>query len=185
VVQLASIERPFLKAAAKATSEIVLAVGGPRITKGLVEITNAEPAEADILTSIAFAAKRHWGYPEHWILQWKSLLTITPESVAMHETFAARADGHVLGFGALKLEGEKLHLNDLWVLPAEMRRGVGRALFRHAQWRARVRGFSWFEIESDPYAVHFYTHMGAAVIGEHVTSLDGQPRRLPVLRCSV
>lgn len=150
-----------------------------------MDITNAEPAEADILTSIGFAAKRHWGYPEHWMMQWKPLLTITPESVAMHETFSAREGGRVLGFGALKLDDEKLFLNDLWVWPAEMGRGVGRALFRHALWRARERGFSWIEIESDPHAVDFYTHMGAAVVGEHVTSLDGKPRRLPVLRCPV
>jgi len=45
-----------------------------------LHIRRAVPAEAGLLTEIAHAAKRHWGYPENWIRRWKSDLTITPES---------------------------------------------------------------------------------------------------------
>lgn len=47
-----------------------------------IAIWRALPAEASILTDIAFAAKRHWGYPEAWIAQWRSALTITPQQIA-------------------------------------------------------------------------------------------------------
>ena len=44
-----------------------------------LHIRRAKPAEAEVLTEIAHAAKRHWGYPENWIEHWKNDLTITPE----------------------------------------------------------------------------------------------------------
>jgi GNAT superfamily N-acetyltransferase len=146
-------------------------------------ITPAHPSEAGTLTGIAFAAKRHWGYPEHWIAHWRTSLTVTPESMTANETFAARIEQRIIGFGALKLDGGVLLLSDLWVLPAEMDRGVGRALFLHAQQRARARGFAAFELESDPHAASFYEHMGAELVRTHITLLDGQPRELPVYRC--
>jgi hypothetical protein len=52
-----------------------------------MNITISLPSEAAALTEIAFAAKRHWGYPEHWIAHWRSILTVTPEFVATHETY--------------------------------------------------------------------------------------------------
>jgi hypothetical protein len=33
----------------------------------LLKITRATPDQAATLTKIAFAAKRHWGYPDRWI----------------------------------------------------------------------------------------------------------------------
>ena len=45
--------------------------------------------DADALTEIAFAAKRHWRYPENWIRQWQEALTITPEYVIENPTFVA------------------------------------------------------------------------------------------------
>ena len=148
-----------------------------------VNITIAHPSEAGVLTEIAFAAKRHWGYPEHWIAQWSSLLTVTPDFVATHSTYAARDDQRILGFSALAQSADILFLEHLWVLPPASARGVGRALFRRAQQRARDLGFASFEIESDPHAAGFYEHMGAERIGTNTTFLDGKPRELPIFRC--
>ena len=147
-----------------------------------MEITPALPSEAQALTSIAFAAKRHWGYPERWIAHWAAMLTITPATMARQEIYAAREDDRILGFAALGCEGDILRLEHLWVLPAEMRRGVGRALFHHAQERARHMGFATFEIESDPHATGFYERMGAEQIRTNTTVLEGQVRELPVFR---
>lgn len=146
-------------------------------------ITTAHPSEADALTGIAFAAKRHWGYPERWMALWHASLTLTPAAIAAHETFAARLGERTVGFAALKLDGDLLLLADLWVLPSEMGRGIGRALFREAQRRARARGFATFEIDSDPHAAGFYRRMGAEYLHTHTTLLEGQPRELPIFRC--
>jgi GNAT superfamily N-acetyltransferase len=148
-----------------------------------VNITAANPTEADALTEVAFAAKRHWGYPEHWIAHWHSLLTVTQDFVATHATYAARDDEGILGFSALAQNADLLCLEHLWVLPAAFGRGIGRALFHRAQQRARDLGFATFEIESDPHAAGFYEHMGAERIGTKTTFLDAKPRELPIFRC--
>lgn len=148
-----------------------------------VEITLAHPSEAEELTAIAFAAKRHWGYPETWIEFWRSQLTVTAAFITAHETFVAREDNRILGFAALSREVGRLFLEDLWVRPEEMGRGVGRALFRRAQQRARVLGFDTIEIETDPNAAEFYERMGATRVGTNATMIDGRRRELPVFRC--
>ncbi len=146
-------------------------------------ITLAQPSEADALTEIAFAAKRHWGYPEHWIEHWRSVLTVTPDFIVTHDTFVAREERRLLGFSALKLEGDLLWLEHLWIWPPAMRQGVGRALFRQTQSRARALGFTAFEVESDPHAAGFYERMGAELVRIHRTHFEGLPRELPVYRC--
>ncbi len=148
-----------------------------------MKITPALPAEAEILTEIAFAAKRHWGYPEAWLRQWHTLLTVTPEFIATHETFVARTGGRTLGFAAFIQEDGALRLEHLWVRPAEMGRGIGRALFLHSQRSAYGWGYESFEIESDPHAAGFYARMGATQIRTNTTIFEGEPRTLPVFCC--
>lgn len=146
-----------------------------------MQIVRAKPDAAGALTAIAFAAKRHWKYPESWMERWRDLLTIQPEFLASHETYAAVVDGRTVGFYALKPKDEKLDLVHLWVLPAAMGQGVGRALFIHALDRARALGFKSLEIESDPNAEGFYKRMGARRIDVGIKEMDGQPRELPLL----
>jgi GNAT superfamily N-acetyltransferase len=146
-----------------------------------VQILRAKPKDAATLTEIAFAAKRHWGYPEQWIQNWSHLLTIQPGCIAGHETYAAWMDGHAVGFYSLSRGLDRMNLEHLWVLPEAMGRGVGRALFVHAVERVRASGCAMLEIESDPNAVGFYEQMGAHRAGATVTELEGRPRELPVL----
>ena len=53
-----------------------------------MEIVRASPDHARIPTRIAFAAKRHWGYPERWIKYWSDGLTIAPEFARNNEVYA-------------------------------------------------------------------------------------------------
>ncbi|HVU33181.1 MAG TPA: GNAT family N-acetyltransferase [Opitutaceae bacterium] len=145
------------------------------------EIRRVLPEDADVLTSIAFAGKRHWGYPEAWIRQWTEVLTLTPEFVATHPTYGAIAQGIVIGFYSLTVTSDGAELEHLWVLPAAMRRGVGRRLFQHAEATARRHGAARLFIISDPHAEGFYRRMGACWCGEQPASMDGTPRVLPIL----
>ena len=36
-----------------------------------IALRTAVPADAARLTEIAFAAKRHWAYPESWVARWR------------------------------------------------------------------------------------------------------------------
>ena len=145
-------------------------------------IRPARPTDAARLTAIAHAAKRHWGYPERWLERWREELTITPELLAEHPAFCAEANGTVLGFCVLALDGVAASLDHFWILPEAMGRGLGRQLFGAATRHASEAGATHLLIESDPNAEGFYRHLGARPHGEVVYALDGQPRRLPVLR---
>jgi len=146
-----------------------------------MEIHRAKPEDALALTEIAFAAKRHWGYPEHWIQRWRDVLTIHPEFIARNETYVAVLEGQAVGFYALVYGNDRVSLEHLWVLPIAMRQGIGRALFNHAVQQAKVLGVEAIEIESDPNAEKFYETMGARRVSVNVTKLDGQARSLSVL----
>jgi GNAT superfamily N-acetyltransferase len=146
-----------------------------------MQIVPAKPDDAATLTAIAFAAKRHWGYPERWIESWHDLLTVSPEFIAKHETYAAIIDGRIAGFYALGRKGDRADLLHMWVLPDAMGRGVGRSLFLHAVERTKASGCAELEIESDPNAEGFYQRLGAHRIGSSICELEQQRRELPIL----
>jgi hypothetical protein len=66
-----------------------------------MNIVKAKPDNAAMLTDIAFAAKRHWGYPEKWMKSWRDAFTVQPEFITSHETYTAILDGRTGGFYAL------------------------------------------------------------------------------------
>jgi ribosomal protein S18 acetylase RimI-like enzyme len=148
-------------------------------------VTRATPNQAETLTQIAFAAKRHWGYPERWIQLWSPLLTIAPEFIDTHETYVAWMDEKPVGFCAISLDDEKASVEHLWVLPDCMGKGLGAELFRHMLSRCKELGVRVLEIESDPNAQGFYERMGAKKAGEVVGEVDGQPRILPLLEIKI
>ena len=147
-----------------------------------IEIRRAYPQEAETLTEIAHAAKRHWNYPERWIQQWQTDLTITREFITTNEVFAATIDGEIAGCCALVVTDSLAEIEHMWINPEQMRSGVGRALFEHARARAVERGANVLELSADPYAEGFYARMGARRIGEIPADMDGQSRVLSRMR---
>ena len=145
-------------------------------------IRRAAPEEADTLTQIALDAKRHWGYPEHWIQHWEADLTITTDFIRDNPVYVAEKDGEVRGFYALTVSGEKAELEHMWVTPAAIGTGIGKELFLDAMDRAATLKVREIEISADPNAAGFYERMGASQIGETEASIDGQVRKLPRLR---
>ncbi|CAN5611656.1 GNAT family N-acetyltransferase [soil metagenome] len=137
------------------------------------------------MTRIAFAAKRHWGYPERWIEAWRNILTITPAYIARNEVYAGTVNDEAIAFYALTSKGGVMDLGHLWVQPEYMGFGIGRALFEHALCRTASRGAGVLEIESDPSAEGFYLRMGARRIGETISDVCGQRRVLPLLVADV
>jgi GNAT superfamily N-acetyltransferase len=150
----------------------------------LFSIVRATVDQAAALSSIALAAKSHWGYPARWLELWRDQLTIQPATIASHVVFAAQVeDGTLLGWYSLDAPATtgEIELDNLWVHPTAMGQGIGRQLFTHAAQQARNLGATHLAIEADPHAESFYLHMGAQRVGENVYQLEGQPRVLPVL----
>lgn len=146
-----------------------------------MKIRRAVNEDADSLTRIAHDAKRHWGYPEHWLEHWRADLTISGDFIASNPVYVAESDGELRGFYALIIESEKAELDHLWVAPQHIGTGVGKQLFLHAMQHAARENISAVEILADPNAEGFYRKQGAHRIGEEVSEIDGKPRVLPRL----
>ncbi len=105
-----------------------------------IEIRAAEPEEAPVLTKIAHAAKRHWGYEEPLIQLWSDQLTVTPKFVADSPVYCAVSNGQVVAFYALSGGPKEFELEHMWVHPSHMRTGVGARLFQDAVQTVAARG---------------------------------------------
>jgi ribosomal protein S18 acetylase RimI-like enzyme len=151
----------------------------------MILIQHANPSDADALSRIAFAAKAHWGYPVRWLELWKPQLTFTPDYFDENESWVA-VDGETpIAFYTLQDKNEIAWLENLWVLPNFIGRGVGKELFFHAVDLARRRGYKILQLESDPSAIGFYEKMGMRRIGERRSEVDGQPRILPLMEIAL
>ena len=129
-------------------------------------IREARPTEAPALTEIAFAAKRYWGYSDAAMAQWTRTLTVSARSIARNPTWvAADATDRSLGFCMVWTDGRAWELEHLWVAPASIRRGIGKALLSTALQFARARGADSLRIDADPNAEGFYLACGARRIG--------------------
>ncbi|MFN2513824.1 MAG: GNAT family N-acetyltransferase [Pyrinomonadaceae bacterium] len=146
-----------------------------------MRIRQAATEEATTLTQIAHDAKRHWGYPEHWIEHWQEDLTISSDFINNNQVYVAEREGEIIGFYALVVGDQQAELEHMWVAPKHIGTGVGKELFIHAMHIAAGENISEVEISADPNAAAFYQRMGARRIGEVSSEIDGQTRRLPRL----
>ena len=154
-------------------------------TQKMISIRPVNPEEADRLTQIALAAKRHWGYPERWIEIWVPQLTFSPEYFETNESWVAVDDDQPIGFYTLLEANEIASIENLWVKPEFIGKGVGKQLFFHAVELARGRGYKTLQLEADPNAMGFYERMGMYKIGERHSEVDGQPRILPIMEMAL
>ena len=144
-------------------------------------IRPAQPAEAPALSELALRSKAHWGYDAAFLEACRDVLTVSPADVEAGVVFVAELDGNRAGFYRLCSAEPEAELEDLWVDPETMGRGVGSALLAHATARARERGCTSVLVESDPHAEGFYRSQGARRVGERTSSIDVS-RQLPLLR---
>ena len=147
----------------------------------MISIRRAKPEEANILSQIAIAAKRHWNYPEHWMQLWIPQLTFNATYFEENESWAAELDGTVIAFHTLQERDGHGWLENIWVSPVHIGKSVGRQLFEHATGLARQRGYIILRLEAEPNAVGFYEKMGMRKIGQYQYELEGQPRILPIM----
>ena len=145
-------------------------------------IRRSTPEEAATLTQIALDAKRHWGYPEHWIQHWEADLTVSSDFIRDNHVYVAEESGEIRGFYALCVGDNKAELEHMWVTPASIGTGIGKELFLDAMDRAATFEVREIEILADPNAAGFYERMGASQLDETESNIDGQVRKLPRLR---
>jgi GNAT superfamily N-acetyltransferase len=148
-----------------------------------VEVPKADGSEASELTAIAFAAKRHWGYPEEWIDLWTDELTVDAAYLEENRVFLAKEGTRILGWCAVSEERGEHWLDYCWVVPEATGHGVGRLLVLRAFSLAAELHWPTIKVIADPNAEGFYRTLGFRRIGDHPSVPNG--RRLPVLEANV
>ena len=151
----------------------------------MIDIRRARSEEADQLTQIALAAKRHWGCSKRWMILWIPELTFTPQYFEANESWVAEMENQPVAFYTLLDKNGIAWIENLWVLPEFIGKGIGRRLFLHAVDQAHRGGYGTLRLEADPNARGFYEKMGMHQIGERHSGVEGQPRILPVMEMAI
>jgi len=97
----------------------------------------------------------------------RALLTEHPEfldladtAVREGRTWTAVADDRVVGFVTLLETASTAEVEDLFVDPDFMRRGIGRSLIETIASVASERGWPQIEVDANPHAQEFYARTG-------------------------
>ncbi len=140
---------------------------------GVIAVRAVEPADHERLRDLKFESKAHWGYDRAFVRDWADGLTFA----SRQERWTAEVAGELVAWAGLvpPVEGVAV-LDDLWVDPPWMGRGIGGRLFRLAADRARELGARRLEWGAERNALGFYEKMGGRCLRAHVTEWgrDGQ-----------
>jgi GNAT superfamily N-acetyltransferase len=129
-----------------------------------VVIRSARADEGPRLKEIAIAAKGFWGYEPDQVRSWADQGDFTPERLQELILFVAESDGHAIGWASLIPKDEVGWLEDLWIDPDWIGKGVGSLLFRRAADHAKTMGARRLEWEAEPNAIGFYEKMGGTYV---------------------
>jgi GNAT superfamily N-acetyltransferase len=134
-------------------------------------IRSARPAEAALLSDIAFRSKAYWGYDAALMELCRPLLTYT-ESHIHDGQFWVLDEPPVVGFyRLLPSDNQTIILEDLFIAPEAIGRGCGDRLFQHAVAQARQQGAALLTLEADPHAEGFYRKQGMERCGERPSTI--------------
>lgn len=105
-------------------------------------------------------------------------LILGPEGLADGRTYVAEEDGSVVGFATWADSAGTVELEDLFVDPGYMRRGIASALVNRITAVLRARGAQRLEVTANPHALGFYRAAGFVDCGVTETEFGAAPRMM-------
>jgi len=128
----------------------------------VVRVRQAEAGEAQALTALCLRSKAHWGYDAEFMRLCVPSLTVGEDAIAEGRVLVATDDNsQVIGTASVLRDGDDAELGLMFVDPAAIGGGIGRALFDEAVGLARRLGYRRMTILADVNAAPFYERMGA------------------------
>jgi GNAT superfamily N-acetyltransferase len=103
-------------------------------------------------------------------------LILGPEGLAEGRTYVAEQDGSLVGFATWIETAGTMELEDLFVDPDRMRRGIATALVNRIAEVLRARGVERLEVTANPHALGFYRAAGFIDCGVAETDFGAAPR---------
>ncbi|MDX2020811.1 MAG: GNAT family N-acetyltransferase [Deltaproteobacteria bacterium] len=141
----------------------------------------ARPEDAEAISALALRSKAHWPYSDEQMAVFRLELVLSPEHLMRSNAHVIEEAGRLLGFYTLsQVDDRCTELEHIFVEPAFLGEGIGRALFRHACSAAAGCGALVLIVRSDPHAAGFYRALGGEFTGEIDSSIPG--RKIPTFR---
>jgi GNAT superfamily N-acetyltransferase len=133
-----------------------------------MRIRAARADEAGPISALCFRSKAYWGYDDAFMALARASCTVHSAQIECGDVWVAEVDGRITGMVALaKLDEPGLvDLDKLFVEPAHIGSGAGRALMMFAIAEARRRGYARMAILADVNAAKFYEKIGATFVDE-------------------
>jgi GNAT superfamily N-acetyltransferase len=110
-------------------------------------------------------------------------LILGPEGLAEGRTHVAEEDGTVVGFATWAEAAGTVELEDLFVDPGYMRRGIAAALVNRIAEVLRARGAERLEVTANPHALDFYRAAGFTGCGVAETEFGAGYRMVLAIIC--
>jgi maltose O-acetyltransferase len=154
-----------------------------------IRIDKVQTYDSVALTEIAFAAKRHWRYPEHYYELWQDELTISDDYISQNIVYKLSYLDSVIGFYSIIENETDIYSGDIFIKkgfwlehmfinPDYHRNGIGRIMINHVKHIAENNGISSLMIFADPFAKGFYDKIGAVYLSKSKSSIPG--RLIPI-----
>lgn len=128
-------------------------------------IRTAEAADVEALRDVYRRASLSNDGDRAGLLANPDSLEFTETPVLERRTRVALGGERIVGFATTRLHDDVVELDDLFVDPAWMRRGVGRTLVVDALSVARSLGIARVEVTANGHALEFYQAAGFVLDG--------------------
>jgi GNAT superfamily N-acetyltransferase len=148
-----------------------------------MNIEKASVEDNEILTEITKKSKAYWGYSEEQILKWKDNLTISKGYIENNPVFKLVENERTIGYYSYSIKEKNVILDNLFVLPEYIGKGLGKFLMNDFLDRMRNEKFEKITLDSEPNAENFYLKIGFKKIGEFETSIKN--RFMPIMEMSL
>ncbi len=142
--------------------------------------------ESETLTALALRSKAHWGYDAAFMAATRAELTITEDRLREDAYIVVDTGPRTapIAMYALSGSGDTLEVENFFIEPAHIGKGLGRQMMEHCKKLARAHGATALKLDADPHAAAFYAAMGFETAGESPSgSIPG--RALPHMRLSL
>jgi GNAT superfamily N-acetyltransferase len=136
----------------------------------------AEVDDLDVLRDVYRRSSLSNAGDREVLLRHPDALVLDATAVQDHRTRIAVHDGTIAGFATLGRPAGAIELEDLFVVPELMRRGIASALVHDARSLARDLGFARIEVTANHHALAFYLMAG------FVRDADASTRFGPAVR---
>jgi GNAT superfamily N-acetyltransferase len=143
---------------------------------GPIAIRDARPEDVDVLRAVFRRSSLSNEADRAHLLANPDALEWGVEAVVEGRTRVAVVDDRVVGFATTTAVADGIELDDLFVDPDWMRRGVGHALLMDVVATARARGILRINVSAGEAALGFYARAGFVAEGVVETRFGPAPR---------